>query len=144
LQPYRFPSDGFSIAFPAEPEIDPSAKRFKLRTFIAPDSSVGLFVGVGLSPAAASEADSDALLHEAERVALIGMVSHLVSEQRVTLGVFPGIEFEAENSKMHSSVRIYLVGSTLYQMSVVHPAGKPYTEASRFLDSFQIIPRASN
>ena len=47
LRPYSFPSDGFSIAFPAEPEIDPSAKRFKLRSFVAPDSSVGLFVGLG-------------------------------------------------------------------------------------------------
>ena len=51
------------------------------------------------------------------------------------------VEFEAENDSMHFSARIYLVGSTLYQTLIASPLGTPYVSSTRFLDSFQLIPR---
>jgi hypothetical protein len=36
-----------------------------------------------------------------------------------------------------------MVGSTLYQTLVVAPLGKPYANTTRFLDSFQLIPRTA-
>jgi hypothetical protein len=72
--------------------------------------------------------------------------SRLLKDQRITLGIYPGIEFESESDSeaLHFSVRVYLVGNTVYQMSVSTPIGEPCAEATRFLDSFQLIPRLSN
>jgi hypothetical protein len=144
LKTYSFPTDGFSISFPAEPQIDPSAKRFRLRSYIAPDFSVGLYAGISLPGAIAQVSPSEAMLQEAKNASLAGAKFHLLSEQEITLGIYPGIEYESESDTMHSTVRIYLVGATVYQISASMPIGKPYAESRRFLDSFQLIPRDNN
>jgi hypothetical protein len=45
---------------------------------------------------------------------------------------------------MHFYARIYLVGDTLYQTLVASPFGSNYADKARFLDSFELIPRARN
>ena len=67
-----------------------------------------------------------------------------MSERKIKLGVYPGIEYEAESDAAHFTARIYIVGSVLYQTLVVVPLGKPYDDTTRFLDSFQLIARTSN
>jgi len=55
--------------------------------------------------------------------------------------VYPVLEYEAENSTAHFTVRIYLVGSTLYQTLVAAPVGKPFAGTTEFLDSFKLIAK---
>ena len=54
------------------------------------------------------------------------------------------MEFESENDTLHLTVRVYLVGTRLYQVLVGYPISTPFKDAARFLDSFQLIPRTSN
>jgi hypothetical protein len=146
---YNYPSEGFRASFPSEPQLQKrdvptKAGAFELRSYIAQVSSYALFVGVCDYGAQANGTDPDVLLQGAKQGALTNSNSHLVSENKVTLGIYHGIQFEAESDAAHFSARIYMVGDTLYQSLVVSPIGKIYPDTTRFLDSFQLIPRVRN
>jgi len=146
---YRYPSDGFSASFPFEPSMQkknvPTAKgSFELRAYLAEDGPAAVFVGVCDYGSAISDRTSDQVLDGAQQGAIDNVGAHLVRGKTITLGMYPGREFEAENDTMHFTARIYLVGTTLYQTLTAAPLGQPYSGNSRFLDSFQLIPRTSN
>ena len=102
---------------------------------------MALFIGVCDYGTAAQGTESDAMLEGAKKGALSNSKSHLTSERKVTLGVYPGIAFESESESAHFSARIYMVGTTLYQTLVVSPLNNEYPDTARFLDSFQLIAR---
>jgi hypothetical protein len=128
-QTYSYPADGFRAAFPSEPQFSkrdvPTDKgSFELRAYLA-------------------ERTPDQVLDGAQQGAIDNVKAHLVSGKKITFGVYPGREFEADNDTMHFYARIYLVGSTLYQTLIASPLGTPYPSATTFLNSFQLIPRVS-
>jgi len=146
---YSYPADGFSASFPSQPELQKKdvptdAGSFQLRSYIAQDGAVAMFIGVCDYGAQAAGKDPESLLQGAKNGALQNTKSHLVSEQEITLGVYHGVQFEAESDAAHFSARVYMVGTTLYQALVVSQLGKPYPDTARFLDSFQLIARTSN
>ena len=146
---YSYAADGFSATFPSQPDVQKrdvptEAGSFQLRSYIGQDGAVALFVGVCDYGAAAAGKDPDTLLQGAKNGALQNSKSHLLSEQKITLGVYHGVAFEAESDAAHFSARVYIVGTTLYQTLVVYPLGAPYAGTTRFLDSFQLIARTSN
>ena len=146
---YSFASEGFRASFPSAPEqqkrdVPTDAGSFELRSYLVQADPYALFIGVCDYGAQTNGKDPDVLLQGAKQGALTNSNSHLISETRITLGIYHGIGFEAESDTAHFSARIYMVGDTLYQTLVVSPLGKPYAESARFLDSFQLIPRARN
>jgi hypothetical protein len=146
LKTYSYQAEGFSASYPSEPHLTkitpPSTPDRELRLYFAQDAQTGLFVLVDDHDPLALVLDADAELEKAKDGFVSAATAHLISEKKVALGVFKGVEFEAESSIAHFSARFYLVDKTLYKTSVVSPLGKPYAETTRFLDSFQLIPRA--
>ncbi|HEY1209779.1 MAG TPA: hypothetical protein VGE85_10455 [Terracidiphilus sp.] len=147
-QAYSYPADGFTASFPGEPQFSkrdvPTEKgSFELRAYLAQDGQAALFVGVCDYGSAISDRTPDQVLQGAKQGAVDNVNAHLLREKAITLGAYPGVEFEAENDTMHFYARIYLVGSTLYQTLIASPLGTPYIGATRFLDSFHLIPRVS-
>lgn len=145
---YTYPADGFSASFPLKPEEDkkdvPTEKgSFELRSYMVEMDPVAIFIGVCDYGSATEGRDPDDVLKGAEDGALKNSNSHLVSDKKVTFGVYHGLTFEAESDTAHFSARIYFVGSTLYQTLVVYPIGKPYGGTAQFLDSFQLVARAA-
>jgi hypothetical protein len=145
---YSYPADGFSAAFPGEPQFSkrdvPTDKgNFELRAYLVEDGQAALYVGVCDYGSAISDRTPDQVLQGAKGGAISNVSAHLLREKAITLGAYPGVEFEAENDTMHFYARIFLVGSTLYQTLIASPLGTPYVNATRFLDSFQLIPRVS-
>lgn len=145
---YSYPADGFSASFAFEPaeqkkNVPTDAGTFELRSYIAQEGEAAMFVGICDYGAAVSGRVPATVLQGAKNGALSNTNSHLLSEKSITLGIYPGIEFEAENDTMHFTARVYLVGATLYQTLTAAPLGKPYAGAARFLDSFQLIARPS-
>jgi hypothetical protein len=143
---YSYSANGFSASFPSEPEmqkrdIPTDAGSFQLRSYIAQVGPVALFVGVCDYGAAAEGKDPDEMLQGAKGGALKNSNSNLVSEHKITLGIYHGVAFESESDTSHFSARIYVVGTTLYQTLVVAPKDAPYSDTTRFLDSFQLIAR---
>jgi hypothetical protein len=146
---YSYPADGFSASYPSEPELQKrdvptDAGSFQLRSYSAQVAPVALFIGVCDSGTQVVGSDPDTLLEGAKKGALSNFNSHLLSEKKITLGTYPGVEFEAESDAAHFTARIYMVGTTLYQTLAVAALGKPYADAPRFLDSFQLIARVPN
>jgi len=145
---FSYPEEGFSVSFPAAPE---SSKRdvptekgsFELRSYIVEIEPVAIFVGICDYGSATAGRDPDDVLKGAEDGALTNSKSHLISDKKITLGIYHGMSFESESDTAHFSARIYFVGSTLYQTLIVFPIGKPYDGAARFLDSFQLIAKVA-
>ena len=143
-----YAADGFSASFPSVPDmqkkmVPTDAGSFELRAYIAQDGLAAVFVGVCDYGSAVANRSSDLVLDGAQEGAISNVSGHLVSGRKITLGTYPGREFEAENDSMHFSARVYLVGTTLYQTLTAAPLGSPYAGTTRFLDSFQLIARVS-
>jgi hypothetical protein len=143
---YSYPADGFSSTFPSEPAMQkkdvPTQKgSFELRAYLVQDGDGAVFVGVCDYGSAIADRTPDEVLDGAQQGAIDNVSAHLLTGKKITLGAYPGREFEAENDSMHFYARIYLVGTTLYQTLATSPLGKPYRGVSSFLDSFQIIAR---
>jgi hypothetical protein len=146
---YSYATDGFSASYPSEPtlqkrDVPTDAGSFELRSYSVEVGPVALFAGVCDYGVHTAGKDPDTLLQGAKNGALQNSGSHLVSETKITLGIYHGVAFESESDSTHFSARIYIVGSTLYQTLVVTPVGTPFPDAARFLDSFQLIARTSN
>jgi hypothetical protein len=86
----------------------------------------------------------DDLLQGGKEGALNNTQTHLVREKKISLDGHPGLEFEAENDTLHAFVRIYLVGTTLYEVIAVYPVSKPYGQTAKFLDSFRFVAKTGN
>ncbi len=146
---YSYPVEGFSASYPAQPSADKKdvpteAGTFQLRSYMVETEPATFYIGLVDYGSAASGGDPQERLQGAKNGALTNSNSHLVREKKVTLGVYPGLDFEAESSAAHFYARIYWVGTTIYQTVVVTPLGKPSDDTVRFLDSFQLIARVSN
>jgi hypothetical protein len=143
---YSYPADGLSVAFPAEPSIQKNnvptdAGTFELRAYLVEVGEAALYVGVCDYGSAAANRNPDTVLNGAQQGAIDNVKAHLINGKTITLGTYPGREFEAENDTMHFTARIYLVGTTLYQTLTAAPIKNPYAGNVRFLDSFQLIAR---
>ena len=143
---YSYPADGFSVSFPAEPSmqkqnVPTDAGTFELRAYLAEVGDAAVYVGVCDYGSAVVNRSPESVLSGAQQGAIDNVKAHLLNGKKITLGTYPGVEFEAENDTMHFSARIYLVGTTLYQTLVAAPLGNPYVGATRFLDTFQLISR---
>lgn len=146
---YSYPADGFSATFSSTPEqqkkdVPTAAGSFELRAYLTQDGEAATFVGVCDYGTAVAGRDPDSVLDGAQQGAISNVSAHLISGSRITLGIYHGVQFEAESDTMHFSARVYLVGTTLYQTLVASPLGKPYAGTTRFLDSFQLIARVKN
>jgi hypothetical protein len=84
------------------------------------------------------------VLTGAKNGAIDNVKAHMLTEESVLLGTYPGVQFEAENDTLHFSARIFLVGTTLYQELTASPLTEKYADSTRFLDSFKLIPRTAN
>ncbi len=93
---------------------------------------------------AAAEGKDAELLQGAKNAALKSIGAHLVSEKKIRLGAYPGLKFEAKSDMEHSTVRMYMTGTTLYQALMAAPLDRRYDEAARFLDSFELMAKAGN
>jgi hypothetical protein len=146
---YSYPADGFNITFPSEPalqkqNVPTDAGTFELRAYLVTVGEAALYVGVCDYGSAVVGRDPETVLQGAKNGAIENVKAHLTREKKITLGTYPGVEFEAENDTMHFNARIYLVGTTLYQTLTAAPLAHPYAGVTRFLDSFQLIARVKN
>jgi hypothetical protein len=146
---YSYPEDGFRVSLPVPPEVEKSSVptnlgMIQLHNYTATDNDTALYSGESDFGTTGAASDADTLLQGGKNGALTNSKSHLVSEKKIMLGAYHGLEFEGEGDAYHISARIYMVGSILYQTVVISPIGKQYAGSARFLDSFQLIPRVDS
>jgi hypothetical protein len=144
---YNYPSDGFQITFPAEPTIkksnvDTQQGPFELRSYACSLNLVAYYVGVCDYGKTIADQDPDTVLEGSKNGALANTKSHLIKEQKIKLSVVPGLAFDAESDATHFAARIYLAGTTLYQVLVAYPIGNAPADVASFLDFFGLITRS--
>jgi hypothetical protein len=148
-KPFGSSTEGFRALFPAEPEetrssVPVGGDTYELRSYVAEQGTTALYVGIcDYGPKGAS-ADAHELLTSAKSGAMGHMNAHILSEKPIDLGTSSvlqaqGVSFEAENEKLHFSVRMYIADGVLYQVMVATPIGETFADASRFLDSFELL-----
>jgi hypothetical protein len=149
LTQYEYPSDGFKAGFPSEPKltkhnVPTDEGTFELRTYVLEPGQNALFIAVCDYGSAVAGKDPSKVLQGAKNGAVTNSKSHLVdgSEKSFNFQGHPAVAFEAESDAAHFRMRIYLVGTTLYQTLVASPPGTPYPKTQEFLDSFALIARA--
>ncbi len=145
-QQYIYSDDGFQASYPSPPDlqkksVQTSAGEFELRSYSATAADTQLIIGVCDYGPAVEGRSSDQMLLGAKNSTLSNSASHLVSEKKIALGKNPGLQFESENSATHFTVRMFMVGTTLYEALVISPLNKPFDQSDRFFDSFQLVTR---
>jgi hypothetical protein len=138
---YSFPGDGFSILFPAEPDqttkdLETKRGKIEVRSYATQDGPAALLVGVTYF--ANSPSDTDAVLEAGKSGVLTSANARLIGENKIELGTNHGLEFTAESDTAQLTVRIYWINGATYQIVVVSPGKKPYADAQKFFDSFQL------
>jgi hypothetical protein len=152
-KPVSSTADGFRADFPTDPELGKysvpvAGETYELRSYTAASGSAALSVAVCDYGARGLSANPEQLLANAEKGSIDHMTAHLVSEKRIVLDSSArianhGLAFEAENDKLHFSVRMVLAEGVLYQAMVATPLHRSYAESARFLDSFDLLPRTA-
>lgn len=142
---YTYADDGFSVSFPSDPQVSSqdvpvATTSYKLKTYLVDVGQSGMMIGICQFGSLVAGKNPDDLLQGGKNGALQETKTHLVSEKKITLGSAPGLEFDAENESLHAKVRIYLAGTTLYEVIEAYPLGAPFEHASDFLESFRILP----
>jgi hypothetical protein len=145
---YSYPDDGFSINAPAQPVVsmqDVSGKEgtVEMHNYLL-DMGTAAFYASTSNDAMLPNSDPEEALKGAEQGAVDNLHGRLLSEKRIALGSYPGVEMEADSQSAHFTARIYVVRSRLYLTLVVSAPGKPCPDAARFLDSFRLLPAVSN
>ncbi len=144
---YSYPEIGFRAAFPSAPQLDtrsqPAATGpIEFRSYCAQDSATYLCVAIFEHGPEATGLGPELFLERIKQGVLAGDKTKKILETLIELDGRKGVALEAENSLIHTSTRIYLVGGTVYQTLVTFPVAGQYAETARFLDSFRLIPRA--
>ena len=148
-QTFRYPADGFSAAFPTMPhqdnrDIETQAGKVELRSYTLEVDEVALFIGVCDYGTKAEGTAADDMLEGAKNGALQNSKAQLTRESKIAIGGYKGLEFESESDGTHYIARIYMVGTRMFQTLVVYPSASPYPDATRFLDSFQLLTHEGN
>jgi len=146
LKEYSNAADGFAVSFPNMPlvqtkTVPTDAGSVELHDYSVQIDGASLIVTVSNYGAQITGKDGNAELQGAKNGALKNADAKLKSEKLITLAGNRGLEFEAEGNATHFTVRMYMVGTALYQQLVAAPVEKPYEATSGFLDSFKLIPK---
>jgi hypothetical protein len=146
LKPYDYPSEGFRVSFPSAPElatksVDTAVGKIEVHMYSVELANAALVVAVNDYGSNATGKDPDVVLDAARQGALSNTGCHQISSKTILLDGHHGVEFEGENQAAHLTVRLYLVGSVLYQVMVITPLGNTYPDSTRFFDSFKLVPR---
>ena len=143
---YSYPADGFSVSFPADPQIQsqdkpvPAGGKAETRMYQIAVGDGGLMVGMfHFGPMVAGKTP-DQVLQDGKNGALAQTKAHLISEKKITLGDASGLEMVAENPTFHIKGRLFVAGTRVYTLMEFYPIGKPLAHAEEFLDSFRIVP----
>jgi hypothetical protein len=157
-KPFGAANDGFQALFPSTPEVSRTnvpagADTYELRSYVAEVGSTAFYIGVCDYGAKGGAGDPDDILAKAEKGAVEHVAAHILSASKITLDTSPGdsahlaashgLAFEAENDKIHFSIRMYMSAGVLYQVMVTSPLSEKFADSARFLDSFQLLDRAA-
>ena len=125
---------------------DVNGMKLELHTFSSKTQNAAYIVSYSDFPADYVENnDPEKIFDGGVNAALAGANAKLIAEERITLGIYPGIAFSGSLIFGDSypgiiRCRVYLVGRRLYQIAVLAVVGvEPADRIDAFLGSFALI-----
>lgn len=145
---FTSPEYKFKATFPGAPKQQEKTEAgLKFKVYSTEARNGAYMVMVSDIPIPANEPDEElqARLDGAQDGAVRGAGGTLKTSTKITLdGKYPGREFSARITQPANGqvrVRIYIVGSRVYQVMVIGTDGyATSTEADTFLNSFKLVP----
>lgn len=147
LESFSFPEDGFRASFPTQPQMQKLTQATKsggiivMHSYCVPSGNATLCVVVILNGVTATGLAPQMLLELTKQGILTGNGNHKVSTGATDFEGHTEETVEAENDKVHTSARLYMVDDLIYQTIVTAPIEDKSVDAERFFNSFKLIKR---
>jgi hypothetical protein len=144
---YVYAADGFAISSPVAPVLQkramkPAAGEIEAHFYFIPLESCSLVVMYApLHPN--DQRTPEQALQDSKKGVLLGG-GKLISEKPISVGNYPGMEYETDDGQHHQRGRFYAIDRKMYTLAADVPSGKEFpAEVERWYKSFRIIS-ASN
>ena len=143
---YPYPADGFGVSAPIQPSYTSQTRptdggNVDIHTYTIPLGDNGV-VMISSSEVRGLDKDSPKTrLQMAKSGALKAGNATLTTEKEITLGPYPGLQYEATSTQnLHVRARMYIVGNRLYQLLEVFPLESAFSaDAERISTSFKVL-----
>jgi hypothetical protein len=144
---YSPPGAGFAVLMPPTPRVRQTTNQLATGPIIITNhvTDVGTVVAFVVAqngfPPTVNLQEKD-LLFQSARAGALGQDGRLISERALTLGGWPGREwqFEKFGGQAAITMRAYLVGPEMFQIASIMPKGRVcQMHVTKFLDSFEIL-----
>ena|SRR5215469_16394487 len=143
---YPYPADGFSISAPSQPSYTSqtqatAAGNVDLHNYIISLGNTGaVIISSSAEVKGLENASADDRLQKAKLGALKAGNATLTAEKKITLGAYPGLQYEATGQNLHVRARMYIVKNRLFQLLEISPLATPFpADAERITSSFKLL-----
>jgi hypothetical protein len=150
LKEFTSRAGGFSVRVPGDMKETvknvnaPGGKTEVQRTYLYAPSPAAVYLILDRDMSAlakANDATIQTALENGRKAAEKSLNGKLLSEKKVTLGKYPGLEFQIESAKLGIyRSRVYIADGRMYQVTVMGPKDFANSKtADEFLQSFKLV-----
>lgn len=141
---YSYAKEGFAVSAPKEPVF--STKTAETAAGPVEIHFYTVEVGNGMLLVATSRLHPNdkrtvrQVIADSAQGAVASLNGKLTAQKAITLGKYPGTEFEIAADRAHNRDRVYVANRKIYQVVAIAPAGRPLPlETDQFNQSFRIL-----
>lgn len=142
---YPYPADGFAVFAPIEPVYSNRVQttdvgNVEIHTYAIKLNENSVVMISSSQVRGLDKESAKDRLQKAKDGALKAGSATLVSEKEITLGSYPGLQYEATSQGLHVRARMYIVKDRLFQLLDICPLSSPFPEdAERITSSFKLV-----
>jgi hypothetical protein len=142
---YSYPSDGFAFSAPSQPTFSQRTKPsdsgdLQIHTYSVVLGDSGMVMISSTLIPGLENASPKERLQSAKTGALAAGKAKLTSEHEITLGGYPGLQYEAQTDQLHVRARMYIVKNKLFQLMEIAGLTMPFPpDAERISSSFKFV-----
>jgi len=142
---YPYPSDGFAISSPIQPTFSTQTKptdagNVEMHTYMIPLNNNSVVMISASEVKGLEKFSPKDRLQKAKLGALKAGNVTLTTEKEITLGPYPGLQYEASNQSLHVRARMYIVKNRLMQLLDISPVSVAFSaDAERICTSFKVL-----
>ena len=141
---YSYAKEGFAVSAPKEPAF--STKTVQTAAgpvdvhFYQAEVGGGMLLVVASRLHPNDKRNPRQVIAESSQGAVAALNGKLVTEKAITLGKYPGTEFEIAGERTHQRNRVYVANRKVYQVIAIAPIDRSLpVEGDQFHRSFRII-----
>jgi hypothetical protein len=141
---YSYAKEGFAVSAPQEPTF--STKTVQTEAGPVEMHLYQAEVGGGMLLVIASrlhpndKRNARQVIADSAEGAVAAVNGKLTAQKAITLGKYPGTEFEVATERSHNRNRLYVANRKIYQVMAIAPVNRPFPlETDQFQQSFRLL-----